>query len=50
MFRESARKFFREVLHPQHKKFEADGKVSIQKISGRTFSDSKVFKDNTILI
>jgi len=28
MFRESARKFFREVLHPQHKKFEADGKVS----------------------
>lgn len=28
MFRESARKFFREYLHPQHKKFEADGKVS----------------------
>jgi len=28
MFRESARKFFRDVLHPQHKKFEADGRVS----------------------
>ena len=27
MFRESARKFFRDVLHPQHKKFEADGRV-----------------------
>ena len=28
MFRDSARKFFRGVLYPQHKKFEADGKVS----------------------
>ena len=27
MFRESAGRFFREVVHPQHKKFEEDGKV-----------------------
>ena len=28
IFRESARRFFRDVVHPEHKKFEADGKVS----------------------
>ena len=29
IFRASARRFFREVVHPEHKKFEADGKVNI---------------------